>query len=115
MANDELRRRWLDFSRSSMESRGEWRCSISLALASLRFRASELLLQVAAEEEKRVHPQGCPTQYAALQLYHRYQRSSLNDLYRDGLVPQIGGGLFFAHRDRDYDANVFGASVQLPF
>ncbi len=52
----------------------------------------------------------------ALRFFHRYQRSEIDVFRQTGLTPLgVDGALFLGHVDRDYDAHVFGFTLQLRF
>ncbi len=51
----------------------------------------------------------------ALRLYHRYQRSSIDDWSQAGLVARDDHRLFFAHQDERYEASIYGIALQKTF
>lgn len=54
--------------------------------------------------------------HVALRVFHLYQRGRIDDFQQAGLEDGvIGGAYFLGHVDRDYDAHVVGATVQLRF
>lgn len=54
--------------------------------------------------------------HVALRVFHLYQRERIDDFQQAGLESGvIGGAYFLGHVDRDYDAHVVGATVQLRF
>jgi hypothetical protein len=55
-------------------------------------------------------------EHLALRVFHVYQRARIDDFQQAGLeAGVIGGAYYLGHVDRDYDAHVLGATVQLRF
>ncbi len=53
---------------------------------------------------------------AALRLFHRYQNSSVRDFAQRGLAPDFAGrAVVLGHVDDDYEAHVFGVTLQVRF
>jgi hypothetical protein len=56
------------------------------------------------------------TDEVALRAFHRYARSAIDDFQQSGLqTGVIAGSYYLGHVDRDYDAHVVGATLQLRF
>jgi hypothetical protein len=60
------------------------------------------------------------TEQVALRVFHRYEYSTIDDFQQTGLDSEadagvIGGAYYLRHVDRDYDAHVVGATLQLRF
>ncbi|HKA15165.1 MAG TPA: MtrB/PioB family outer membrane beta-barrel protein [Myxococcota bacterium] len=51
--------------------------------------------------------------WLGLKLFHRYERSTIQDYHQAGLATLIDRRVYFGHQDRDYQANLFGILVQL--
>ena len=51
--------------------------------------------------------------WLGLKLYHRYERSTIDDYHQAGLAALIGRRVYFGHQDGDYQANFFGIAVQI--
>lgn len=47
-----------------------------------------------------------------LRFYHRFQRASIRDWHESGLTPQVAGAVFLGHQDGDFEASVYGVSVE---
>jgi Putative outer membrane beta-barrel porin, MtrB/PioB len=52
-------------------------------------------------------------QWLALKLYHRYERSTIEDYHQNGLATLIGRRVYFGHEDGDYVANFYGIVIQI--
>ena len=67
------------------------------------------------------------TEHLALRFFHIYQRGEIDDFQQTGLddpnlvnsqthtASRGAGTLYLGHVDRDYEAHVFGATVQLRY
>lgn len=56
------------------------------------------------------------TENVALRAFHRYERSTIDDFQQTGLGPGVSAGAYYlGHVDRDYEAHVVGATLQLSF
>jgi len=57
--------------------------------------------------------------HSALRFFYRFEHSTISDFSQQGLAAdgflQSSGALFLAHIDRDFDAHVFGLTLQLWF
>jgi hypothetical protein len=51
--------------------------------------------------------------WLGLKLYHRYERSTIEDYHQAGLVPLIDRRVYFGHVDGDYDVNFYGIVIQI--
>ena len=56
-------------------------------------------------------------EHVALRFFHRFEHSTIRDFSQRALIPdevlESSGALFLGHVDRDFDAHVFGMTLQL--
>jgi hypothetical protein len=53
------------------------------------------------------------TKWLGFKLYHRYERSTIEDYHQTGLATLIDRRVYFGHVDDDYQANFYGIVIQI--
>jgi hypothetical protein len=53
------------------------------------------------------------TKWLGFKVYHRYERSTIEDYHQAGLAALIDRRVYFGHVDGDYSANFYGIAIQI--
>jgi hypothetical protein len=53
------------------------------------------------------------TRWLGFKVYHRYERSTVDDYHQTGLLALMDRRVYFGHVDRDYEASFYGIAIQI--